>query len=84
MTTRFGVSVPDDLADDIERLRRTEDADGRPVTRPRSDVVRELVRIGLAATEVIEEAEDFDLDPGRPRETWVRQAALNQLARERE
>lgn len=82
MTKKFGVSVDDATAGEIENLRiRTDpETDEREIV-PRSEVVQELLGVGLAATKLIESSE-LDLDPGRPREAFVRQAVLNELSRE--
>ena len=82
MTEQFGWSTDDQTASRVEerRVRRDPETGERSIV-PRSQVVTDLVRIGLAASEVIESA-DVDLDPGRPREALVRQALLNELRRE--
>jgi len=83
MTRKYGVSVDDDIADGIEQYRiRVDPETGAQDIVGRSQAVRELVSIGLAAAELIENSDDLDLDHGKPREAFVRQAVLNELRRE--
>jgi metal-responsive CopG/Arc/MetJ family transcriptional regulator len=79
---KFGVSLDDDLAARVERRRVREDAESGHEIVSRSQVVRDLVSLGLAAESVMERAEGLDLGRGHPREAFVRQALLNELERE--
>lgn len=84
MTEKFGIAVSDELAAAIEDHRIREDPDtGEQNIVSRSQVVNEWLEIGRAATELIEEEEDLNLPPGRPRRQWVRQAILDQIRAER-
>jgi hypothetical protein len=78
----FGANLEDSQAEAIEELRpRPNPETGEMQIASRSQVVREQVAIGLAITDLIERS-DLDLDPGRDRVAFARQAVLNQLARE--
>lgn len=79
----FGVNVDDDTADRIEDRRITTDADGSRAVLPRSEVVRELLRLGLVAAEAFEKT-DTEIPSGRPQEAFLRQAIFDQVADEQE
>ena len=78
MTQRFDISVPDDVASDIESLRTIERPDGMVETRERSEVVVRLLRMGLAAQAELDRAEFDVADPDRA----VQQAMLDWRRRE--
>jgi len=78
MTQRFGISVPDDVASDIESLRTIERPDGMVETQERSEVVVRLLRMGLAAQTELDRAEFDVADPDRA----VQQAMLDWRRRE--
>ena len=77
MSRKYGVSLSDAVADDVEEHRIRSDPDEGRVIVPRSEAIEELVRIGLVATEVIEGTDRWELGHGRPREAQVRQALLD-------
>lgn len=79
---KFGVSLDDDLAARIEDQRVREDAESGRQIVSRSAAVRDLVSLGLVASEVIERTEGLDLSHGHTREAFVRQALLNEIERE--
>ncbi|WP_135535346.1 hypothetical protein [Halostella pelagica] len=83
MTRKYGVSVDDETGGRIEQYRIREDPEtGDQDIVGRSQAVRELVNIGLAVTDVIEDDDSVSLDHGKPREGFARQAVLNELRRE--
>ena len=77
----FGVNVDDSVAERIEdkRVRITDEGEREIVSR--SQVVNELLRVGLAADEIIEDA-PLDLPRGRGREAFIRQAVIDALDEE--
>lgn len=80
---KFGISTSVDMYEYLQSRRHTiDDGTGETIIRNRSDVACDLLRIGRAANEIIENSPELDLDPGRPRESFVRQAVLNELNRE--
>jgi hypothetical protein len=79
MTRRYGISVPDDVASDIESRRTIERPDGRVETRTRSEVVVQLLRMGLAAQAELDRAEFEVAEPDRV----VKQAMLDWRRREK-
>jgi hypothetical protein len=82
MTRRAGVSFPDEVFEQVEDHRlKTDPETGTRSIRERSPVIVNLVELGLVATEIIEDS-DLELDWGRPRKAFVRQALLNELRRE--
>jgi len=78
MTRRFGVSIPDEIASDIESRRTVERPDGTVETQTRSEVVVQLLRMGLAAQDQLDRAEFDVADPDRA----VQQAMLDWRRRE--
>lgn len=79
----FGVNVDDATKGYVEEERVRRDPEtGETDIVSRSQVIQELVRIGIAADKIIDQSEELDLDHGRPRESFVRQAVLNELQRE--
>jgi predicted methyltransferase len=81
MVEKFGVSLDEETAQRVEQVRVRGDVRNREVVS-RSEAMQELVSLGLVATDVIERTEGLDLDHGRSREAFVRQALLNEIERE--
>lgn len=78
----FGVKVDDETKAYLEERRQRPDPEtGAPEIISRSKAIRELIRLGRAADELIENSE-LDLEHGRAREAFIRQAVLNELSRE--
>jgi hypothetical protein len=76
----FGVNVSDDVAQQIERLRNRADDGEEPDIVSRSQVIRELIDIGLLAETVLDEsAEDLELDEHADKRELVRQALIERL-----
>jgi len=82
MVEKFGVSLDDDLAARIEDQRVRESAESGREIVSRSAAVRDLLSLGLAASEVVERTDGLDLSHGHAREAFVRQAILNEIERE--
>lgn len=79
----FGVNVDDDVADQIKALRQRESADGTTEIVSRSQVIRELLALGLVAENVLESTEAA-VDSQRDKEALVRQAIIERVRDERE
>jgi hypothetical protein len=79
----FGVNVDDDVADQIKSLRQRESADGTTEIVSRSQVIRELLALGLVAENVLESTEAA-VDSQRDKEALVRQAIIERVRDERE
>jgi len=79
----FGVNVDDDVADQIKALRQRESADGSTEIVSRSQVIRELLALGLVAENVLESSETV-IDSQRDKEALVRQAIIERVRDERE
>jgi hypothetical protein len=72
----FGVNVDDDVAQQIERLRtRADDDAAAPEIVSRSQVIRELIDIGLLAESILDES-DEELETHADKRELVRQALL--------
>ena len=69
MTTSFGVSMDEDMADALEAPLEYGD--------DRSERVRELVGDGLAIEDTLDEL-GMEFDSARDRRAWIRQAMLEQ------
>lgn len=84
MTRRHGISFPDEMAAEIDeyRIRGGPEAGEREIIN-RSQAVQELVEVGLVVSKLIDDSE-FDLEPGRPRVAFTRQALLNEFRRQPE
>jgi len=81
MVEKFGVSLEEDLAARLEEFRVRGPAGERTVVS-RSAAVSELLALGLDVTELIERTDGLDLSDERARRAFVRQAVLNEIARE--
>ncbi len=79
----FGVNVDDDVADQIKALRQRESADGTTEIVSRSQVIRELLALGLVAENVLDSSE-VAVDSQRDKEALVRQAIIERVRDERE
>jgi hypothetical protein len=79
----FGVNVDDDVADQIKALRQRESADGTTEIVSRSQVIRELLALGLVAENVLDSSEAA-VDSQRDKEALVRQAIIERVRDERE
>jgi hypothetical protein len=79
---KFGVNVDEQLFEYLESQRiEYDDATAQTDIRARTEVARELLRLGRIANELIDNSE-LELERGRAREAFVRQAVLNELSRE--
>lgn len=82
MGKKYGVLIDDSAASYIEDQRiRFDSQTGEREILKRSPVIRELLSLGIVANKIIENSE-LDLEHGRPREAFVRQALYNELNRE--
>jgi len=79
----FGVNVDDDVADQIKALRQRESADGTTEIVSRSQVIRELLALGLVAENVLDSS-GAAVDSQRDKEALVRQAIIERVRDERE
>jgi len=79
----FGVNVDDDVADQIKALRQRESADGTTEIVSRSQVIRELLALGLVAENVLDSSEAA-VDSQRDKEALVRQAIIERVRDEHE
>jgi len=79
----FGVNVDDDVADQIKALRQRESADGTTEIVSRSQVISELLALGLVAENVLDSSE-VAVDSQRDKEALVRQAIIERVRDERE
>ena len=79
----FGVNVDDDVADQIKALRQREAADGTTEIVSRSQVIRELLALGLVAENVLDSS-GAAVDSQRDKEALVRQAIIERVRDERE
>ena len=78
-----GIAMDDELKQRIQRAR-WQFAEDEGSTPSRSDVVRRLLRMGLAAHEELHDAQfifddDERLTADEKREAWVRQAAVAEI-----
>lgn len=82
MVKKFGVSLSDSTGQRVEERRVRDDPEtGDREIVPRSVVVEELLELGLVVESVLEESE-LELDSGRSRRAFARQAILNEVRRE--
>jgi hypothetical protein len=79
----FGVNVDDDVADQIKALRQREAADGTTEIVSRSQVIRELLALGLVAERTLDSSEAA-VDSQRDKEALVRQAIIERVRDEHE
>jgi hypothetical protein len=79
----FGVNVDDDVADQIKALRQRESADGTTEIVSRSQVIRELLALGLVAERTLDSSEAA-VDSQRDKEALVRQAIIERVRDEHE
>mgnify|MGYP002760596118 FL=1 len=79
----FGVNVDDDVADQIKALRQREAADGTTEIVSRSQVIRELLALGLVAERTLDSSEAA-VDSQRDKEALVRQAIIERARDEHE
>lgn len=77
----FGVNVDDDVAEQIKALRQREAADGTTEIVSRSQVIRELLALGLVAERTIDSS-DVAVDSQRDKEALVRQAIIERVREE--
>jgi hypothetical protein len=77
----FGVNVDDDVAEQIKALRQRETADGSTEIVSRSQVIRELLALGLVAERTIDSS-DVAVDSQRDKEALVRQAIIERVREE--
>lgn len=78
----FGVNVDDDVADQIKALRQRESADGTTEIVSRSQVIRELLALGLVAERSLDSSEAA-VESQRDKEALVRQAIIERVRDER-
>lgn len=78
----FGVNVDDDVADQIKALRQRESADGTTEIVSRSQVIRELLALGLVAERTLDSSEAA-VESQRDKEALVRQAIIERVRDER-
>lgn len=79
----FGVNVDDDVAEQIKALRQRETADGSTEIVSRSQVIRELLALGLVAERTIDSS-DVAVDSQRDKEALVRQSIIERVREEHE
>lgn len=79
----FGVNVDDDVADQIKALRQREAADGTTEIVSRSQVIRELLALGLVAERTLDSSEAA-VESQRDKEALVRQAIIERIRDEHE
>ena len=79
----FGVNVDDDVADQIKALRQREAADGTTEIVSRSQVIRELLALGLVAERTLD-SNEVAVDSQRDKEALVRQAIIERVRDEHE
>lgn len=77
----FDVNVDDDVADQIKALRQREAADGTTEIVSRSQVIRELLALGLVAERTLDSSEAA-VDSQRDKEALVRQAIIERVQHE--
>lgn len=74
----FGVNVDDDTAAAIRDLRQREDADGNVEIVSRSQVIREILSLGLVCEDAISNS-DIAVETQRDKEAFTRQAIIERV-----